>query len=67
VNRICEIVVIPDVVADGDGLAAALAYAAVSSPEWPAAKRIGSTVAEDLGSIPQILSGGIQKGPVRPG
>jgi hypothetical protein len=26
-DRICEIVVIPDVVADGDALAAALAYA----------------------------------------
>jgi hypothetical protein len=59
-DRICEIVVVPDVVADGDGLEAARAYAAVSSPEWRAAKRIGSTVAEDLGSMPQILSGGIQ-------
>jgi hypothetical protein len=47
--------VIPDVVADVDALAAARAYAAVSGAEWRAAKRIGSTMAEDLGSIPQIL------------
>jgi hypothetical protein len=56
-DRICEIVVVPDVVADGDALAAARAYAAVSGAEWRAAKRIGSTMAEDLGSIPQIPSG----------
>src|SRR5258705_5049504 len=56
-DRICEIVVIPDVVADGDALAAARAYAAVSGVEWRVAKRIGSTMSEDLGSIPQIPSG----------
>jgi hypothetical protein len=66
-DRICEIVVIPDVVADGDALAAARAYAAVSGAEWRAAKRIGSTMAQDLRSIPQIPSGGIQKDPVGPG
>ena len=27
-------------------------------------KRIGASIAEDLGSLPQIRSGGIQKGPV---
>jgi hypothetical protein len=66
-DRICEFVVIPDVVADGDALAAARAYAAVSGAERRAAKRIGSTMTEDLGSIPQIPYGGIQKGFVGPG
>jgi hypothetical protein len=66
-DRICKIVVIPDVVANLDALAAAGAYAAVSGPEWRATQRIGATIAEDLGSIPQIPHGGIQKGPVRRG
>jgi hypothetical protein len=66
-DRVCEIVVIPDVVADDDALAAARAHAAVSGAEWRAAKRIGSTMAEDLGSMPQIPYSGIQKGSVGPG
>jgi hypothetical protein len=66
-DRICEIVVLPDVVADGDALAAARAYAAVLGAEWRAAKGIGSTMAEDLRSMPQIPYGGIQKGSVGPG
>jgi hypothetical protein len=66
-DRIREIVVIPDVVANLDAPAAARTYAAVSRPERRATERIGSTVAEDLRSIPQIPSGGIQKGPVGPG
>jgi hypothetical protein len=66
-DRICEIVVVPDVVANVDALAAVRAYGAVSGAEWRAAKRIGSTMTEDLGSIPQIPYGGIQKGPVGPG
>ena len=66
-DRVCEIVAIPDVIANIDALATAQTYAAVSGPEWRAAKRIGATIAEDLGSIPQIPCGGIQKGPVGPG
>ncbi len=61
-DRICEIVVIPDVVANVDALAAAWAYAAVSGAEGRAAERIGPTIAEDPGSIPQIPYGGIEKG-----
>jgi hypothetical protein len=45
-NRICEIVVIPDLVANVDALAVARAYAAVLDSEWRAAKQIGSTMAE---------------------
>jgi hypothetical protein len=45
-DRVCEIVVIPDVVANVDALAAARAYAAVLGAEWRAAERIGSTMAE---------------------
>jgi hypothetical protein len=66
-DRICEIVVIPDVVANVYALAAARAYAAVLGAEGRAAKRIGPTMAQDLGSTPQIRSGGIQQGPVGPG
>jgi hypothetical protein len=66
-DRIWEIVVIPDVVANVDALAAARAYAAVLSAEWRATERIGSTMAKRLGRIPQIPYGGIQKGPVGPG
>jgi hypothetical protein len=51
----------------GNGARAARAYGAVLGAEWRAAKRIGSTMTEDLGSIPQIPNGGIQKGSVGPG
>jgi hypothetical protein len=61
-HRVCEIGVIPDVVANVDALARTRTDAAVSGPEWRAAKRIGATMAENLGSIPQIPCGGIQKG-----
>jgi hypothetical protein len=50
-----EIVVIPDVVVNVDALATTRTYPAVSGPERRAAKQIGPTMAEDLGSIPQIL------------
>jgi hypothetical protein len=46
-DRICEIVVIPDVVASVDALAASWAHAAVVGAEWPAAQRIGATMAEE--------------------
>ena len=46
VGRVCEFVVIADVVANVDALAAARAYAAVLGAERRAAKRIGSTMAE---------------------
>jgi hypothetical protein len=59
--------VVPDVVANVDALAAVRAYGAVLGAEWRAAKRIGSTMTEDFGSIPQIPYGGIQKGSVGPG
>jgi hypothetical protein len=61
-HRVGEIVVIPDVVANVDALAATRTYAAISGAEWRATEQIGPTMAEDLGSIPQILSRGIQKG-----
>jgi hypothetical protein len=66
-DRICENVVIPDVVANVDALAAALTYAAVLGPEWRATKRIGASIAEDLARMPQIPFGGMQKGPVGSG
>jgi hypothetical protein len=66
-DRICETVVVPDVVANVDALAAARTSAAVSGSEGRATQRIGATIAEDLRSIPQIPSGGIQKGLVGPG
>jgi hypothetical protein len=58
-NRVSEIIVIPDVVADADALAAARAYRAVSSAERRAAKGISSTIAEDLRSLKKIPYGGI--------
>jgi hypothetical protein len=66
-DRICEIVVIPDVVADVDALAAARTCAAVSSDEWRATQRIGSPMTEDLGSLTKIPCRGNQKVSVRPG
>jgi hypothetical protein len=62
-DRVCKIVVIPDVVANVDALAAARTCAAVLGPERRATKRIGASMAEDLASMPQIPFGGIQKGP----
>ena len=62
VDRSCEISVIPDVVANIDALAATRTYTAVSGTERRAAKRIGATISVDLGSIPQIPCGGVQKG-----
>jgi hypothetical protein len=50
-DRIREIVVVPDVVANIDALAAARTYAAVSGPERRTAEQIGAAIAEDLGSI----------------
>jgi hypothetical protein len=58
------IVVIPDVVANVDALAATRTDTAVSGTERRATERIGATMAEDLASMPQIPCGGIQKGPV---
>jgi len=58
-NRVSEIIVIPDAVADADALAAARTYAAVSSAERRAAKGISSTIAEDLRSLKKIPYGGI--------
>jgi hypothetical protein len=45
-DRVCEIVVVPDVVANVDALAAVRAHGAVLGAEWRAAKRIGSTMTE---------------------
>ena len=66
-DRVCEIVLIPDVIANVDALATARACAAVSGAERRATERIVATMAEDLASIPQIPSGGIQNGPVGSG
>ena len=62
-DRVCKIVVIPDVVANVDALAAARTCAAVLGPERRATKRIGASIAEDLASMPQNPFGDIQKGP----
>jgi hypothetical protein len=42
-DRVCEIVVIPDVIANIVALATAQTYAAVSGPEWRATERIRAT------------------------
>jgi hypothetical protein len=57
----------PKFPANVDALATARACAAVSGAERRATERIVATMAEDLGSIPQIPSGGIQNGPVGSG
>jgi hypothetical protein len=58
-DRVCVIVVIPDVDANVDPLAAARAYRAVSSAEGRATQGISSTIAEDLRSLMKIPYGGI--------
>jgi hypothetical protein len=49
-DRICEIGVIYDVVADVDALSAARAHGAVSGPERRTTQRISSTMARTLGA-----------------